>query len=117
MVYAISLNKQVEITNPAVLIEKPQVDPIEQESFYITLSDAIKREWLVRLNFFEEANVAKLELASFEDSEAFVGRGIVREMDLVPFQMDTKTQEILFRDIFGQIYFVQFDEIINIELL
>ncbi|MBC1522158.1 hypothetical protein HB912_10920 [Listeria aquatica] len=117
MVYAISLDKQVEVTNPAVLIEKPQVDLVEQESFYITLSDAIKREWLVRLNFFEEANVAKLELASFEDSEAFVGRGVIREMDLVPFEMDPETQEILFRDIFGQIYPVQFDEIINIELL
>ncbi|EUJ25653.1 hypothetical protein MFLO_15042 [Listeria floridensis FSL S10-1187] len=117
MVYAVSLQERTFPTNPLLLQKKPEVDPIEQESFFITLQDAIKREWLVRLAFFEEADVAKLELASFEDSDAFVGRGMVQELDAVPVEIDPITQEILFCDGLGQIYPIQFNDIVTIELL
>ncbi|KMT60008.1 hypothetical protein X560_0934 [Listeria fleischmannii 1991] len=117
MVYALPL-KEIEFdTRLSSLKARPVCDVIEQESFYITLQDAIKREWLVRLQYFEEANIAHLNLAPFEDPEAFHGFGWVRTLELVPLELDEVTQEVLFQDVFGTVYSVQFSDIVNIELM
>ncbi len=117
MVYALPL-KEIEFdTSLASLKVRPVRDVVEQESFLITLQDAIKREWLVRLQYFEEADVAHLNLAPFEDPEAFHGLGWVRTLELVPLELDEVTQEILLQDVLGIIYAVQFSDIVNIELM
>ncbi|WP_239253774.1 YolD-like family protein [Listeria ilorinensis] len=103
--------------DPARLEKHPIVDPAEQESFYITLKDAIKREWFVRVRYFQEADLNQLVLAPFEYPEVYQGMGQIEKLDVVPLEMDIVTQEILFKDVFGTIYPIQFNDLVDIELL
>ncbi|MBF2455153.1 hypothetical protein IA712_14995, partial [Listeria seeligeri] len=60
MVTAIQKEQVRTEKNAAFLTSRPEVDYLERESFFITLKDAMKREWVVRLKFFQEADVSSL---------------------------------------------------------
>lgn len=84
---------------------------------FITLKDAMKREWVVRLSYFQEADVSSLRLASFEYPYAFLGLGELEKQDLVPLEIDMLTEEVIFKDIVGYEYVIEFRDIIDVELL
>lgn len=99
------------------LTSRPEVDYLERESFFITLKDAIKREWVVRLKYFQEADVSSLRLAPFEYPSAFLGLGEIETQDLVPLEIDMLTEEVILKDIVGYEYVIEFRDIIDVELL
>lgn len=84
---------------------------------FITLKDAIKREWVVRLKYFQEADVSSLRLAPFEYPSAFLGLGEIETQDLVPLEIDMLTEEVILKDIVGYEYVIEFRDIIDVELL
>ncbi|WP_271004629.1 hypothetical protein [Listeria seeligeri] len=103
--------------NVAFLTSRKEVDYLERESFFITLNDAKKRAWIVRLTYFHEVDVSSLRLASFEYPSAFLGLGEIEKLDLVPIEMDMLTEEVILKDIVGQEYVIEFRDIIDVELL
>ncbi|MBC1471004.1 hypothetical protein [Listeria seeligeri] len=117
MVTAIRKEQTLIQKNAAFLTSRPEVDYLERESFFITLNDAKKRVWVVRLTYFYEADVASLRLAPFEYPSAFLGLGSIEQLDLVPMEIDTLTEEVILKDIAGHEYIVEFRDIIDVELL
>lgn len=103
--------------NAAFLTSRPEVDYLERESFFITLNDAKKRAWLVRLTYFHEADVSSLKLASFEYPAAFLGLGEIEKLDLVLIEIDMLTEEVILEDVVGREYIIEFRNILAVELL
>ncbi|MBC1375825.1 hypothetical protein HCB45_05780 [Listeria sp. FSL L7-0091] len=117
MVTAIRKEQVQPEKNAAFLTSRPEVDFLERESFFITLKDATKREWLVRLKYFQEVDTSSLRLTRFEYPAAFLGFGEVETQDLVPLEIDMLTEEVVFKDIVGYEYVIEFRDIIDVELL